>query len=378
MIDFFLTIHYDKGGIEMTIYSHYEVKKQMKVFISWSGARSKKVALLFRDWLPTVIQALEPFVSSEDIEKGARWNTDIAQELKDSTFGLICVTKDNLASPWLNFEAGALSKLIDNSYVAPLLFDVKPSDLKGSPISQFQATSFSQEDMKRLVETLNIAAGNCLTPVRLNKAFELCYPDLEKSIAELKATPIDNDVEEPDLGTSANLDSNILEELLEMSRNTQRLLGNTDSKLYSNIEQVQKKIDEIISNAERPSDFEVRRPSRMYRTRFMDDILYSAHSGGESESLFPYNVLMLLSMFKRDTPWIYDIGRDVLHTLESNVSIKTKMNAISKYRNVVEYTCNHPATRDLIGSRKEVQHILFDIPRILENEVERKSLIDES
>ena len=81
----------------------------MKVFISWSGDQSKKIAQLFRDWLPTVIQAIEPFVSSEDIEKGARWNTDIAQELKESSFGLICVTKDNLNSQWLNFEAGALS-----------------------------------------------------------------------------------------------------------------------------------------------------------------------------------------------------------------------------------------------------------------------------
>lgn len=85
-------------------------KKDMKVFISWSGERSKKVALIFHEWLPQVIQSLEPFASSEDIEKGSRWNTDIAQELKESTFGLICVTKDNLSAPWLNFEAGALSK----------------------------------------------------------------------------------------------------------------------------------------------------------------------------------------------------------------------------------------------------------------------------
>ena len=112
--------------------------RRMKVFISWSGARSKKVALIFRDWLPTVIQAIEPFVSSEDIEKGARWNTDIAQELKESSFGLICVTKENLSAPWLNFEAGALSKTIDNTYVAPLLFDVKPSDLKGLQYHNFK------------------------------------------------------------------------------------------------------------------------------------------------------------------------------------------------------------------------------------------------
>ena len=84
--------------------------KHMKVFISWSGNISLKVALIFRDWLPSVIQSIEPYVSSEDIDKGARWSTDIAKELENSTFGILCVTKENLEAPWLSFEAGALSK----------------------------------------------------------------------------------------------------------------------------------------------------------------------------------------------------------------------------------------------------------------------------
>ena len=91
----------------------------MKVFISWSGAISHQVALVLREWLPSVIQAVEPYVSSEDIDKGARWTTDISKELEASQYGILCVTPENIEAPWLNFEAGALSKTIDKSRVCP-------------------------------------------------------------------------------------------------------------------------------------------------------------------------------------------------------------------------------------------------------------------
>ena len=54
----------------------------MKVFLGWSGDTSHKVALALHAWLPRVIQTIIPYVSSEDIAKGARWIPDIAKELQ--------------------------------------------------------------------------------------------------------------------------------------------------------------------------------------------------------------------------------------------------------------------------------------------------------
>lgn len=101
----------------------------MKIFISWSGDTSHKVALLLRDWLPSVIQSIDPYVSSIDIDKGARWSADIAAELDNSSFGILCVTHDNIEAPWLNFEAGALGKSVEKSRVCPFLFRVKKSQI---------------------------------------------------------------------------------------------------------------------------------------------------------------------------------------------------------------------------------------------------------
>ena len=98
----------------------------MKVFISWSGQRSHYIADSLRGWLPRVIQSLRPWMSDEDIAAGSRWLPEIAKELSDARVGVLCITPENQSSPWLLFEAGALSKTLDQTFVCPLLFDMRP------------------------------------------------------------------------------------------------------------------------------------------------------------------------------------------------------------------------------------------------------------
>ncbi len=203
----------------------------MKVFISWSGDLSHKLAIILRDWLPSVIQSLEPYVSSEDIDKGARWSTDLSKELEASSYGILCVTRDNVDAPWLNFEAGALSRLVDQSRVSPFLFSLKRSEVKG-PLLQFQSTISDKEDVRKLVHSLNKAEETGLIDEgRLDGIFDVWWPRLAEQLDELKRqTPASPDADRSgeDLGP---LGAEVLEELLELVRQQHRLLNSPEALL---------------------------------------------------------------------------------------------------------------------------------------------------
>jgi TIR domain len=157
----------------------------MKVFISWSGENSHKVATALHDWLPYIIQAVKPFISSGDILKGERWTDVLANELEDTRFGIICLTSSNIESPWLHFEAGALSKSIDRSSLSPFLFQVKPSDVEG-PLAMFQSTVFEKEDIFNLLTSINqrLEPPRRLDITLLRHTFETWWPQLEWALRQ--------------------------------------------------------------------------------------------------------------------------------------------------------------------------------------------------
>lgn len=183
-----------------------------KVFVSWSGPLSQKLGEALRNWLPSALQFVKPYFSPDDIEKGAKWGSEIAKELEASDIGVICLTRDNTEKPWILFEAGALSKSLERSRVCTLLFDVDPSDVKG-PLTSFQATRFTREDFKRLFAAINSAAGDSRleTPV-LDNVFEMWWPKLEEEIAEILKSS------DKVAKKERRSERDILEELLELTR----------------------------------------------------------------------------------------------------------------------------------------------------------------
>ncbi len=159
---------------------------RLKVFVSWSGEQSLQVAQVLYNWLPQVLQAVQPYLSVEDTAKGTYWPTVVKHELGESDFGIICLTPTNLTAPWINFEAGALSNSFDRGYVTPFLFGVAPTEVI-QPLAQFQVTEASNAvDVLRLVKDLDNACGSmALGEKRVEISFRMWWSHLEAALASI-------------------------------------------------------------------------------------------------------------------------------------------------------------------------------------------------
>lgn len=158
---------------------------KVKVFLAWSGPRSQAVAIALRKWIPKVIQNLEPWMSNHDIAKGANWQSELSGQLQNVKIGIICLTPNNIKEPWINFEAGALSKLED-SIVCTYLHGLETTDVSG-PLVQFQGTKADKEDTMKLIQALNAKLGEAaLESNQLNETFHRWWGDLESDLAAAK------------------------------------------------------------------------------------------------------------------------------------------------------------------------------------------------
>ncbi len=330
----------------------------MKVFLSWSGEKSHKVAMVFRDWFPSVVQSLEPYVSSEDIDKGARWSTDIAKELENSSFGILCVTKDNIDAPWLTFEAGALSKTMDKSFVSPFLFDIKRSEVDG-PILQFQSTIFEKEDIRKLLKTLNKAVKeDQLTEERINKAFEVWYPTLEEGLNKLKN---DSDGEpESTNADSPSMSNNMLEEILDLSRINQKLIRNPKGIIAKDLAQIKDMQEHMIDKMQalvhdsRHSTKNVKMHPGM-----IDEVMHFFQRRGPDNYA---GFLFLISLYSQPYPWLYDSGQELVRLLRSTPSKSKKREALESFVELIDFTFEHPIFRDMIEYDEEMRMLAREMP----------------
>lgn len=216
----------------------------MKVFISWSGDRSKAVAEVLDEWLQCVLQAVDPWLSSKDIDRGSLWFSEISNQLADTKLGIVCLTQDNKTNPWILFEAGALAKGISSSRVCTFLIDLKSTDV-ANPLAQFNHTIPTREGVYGLLRTINSCLGDrTLEEKILERIFETYWPQFEKEFE--KALNENQPTEKIEPRSEENM---LLEVLTSVRRLDRRMREVESSRANQNLSLFEREnSDEIESN----------------------------------------------------------------------------------------------------------------------------------
>lgn len=203
----------------------------MKVFVSWSGQRSKVVAEIFSDWLKCVIQASQPWISTRDIDRGAIWFSEINDKLKDVSVGVVCLTQENKNKPWILFETGALAKGLTTNRVCTFLIDLNPEDLQ-DPLAQFNHTTPNNHSVWELTRTINAClVDKALDERILRQVFDTYWPQFE---ASFNAALVDNPPQEV---IPPRTEQDILTEILNNTRTLNqrvRILEANSNELNTN------------------------------------------------------------------------------------------------------------------------------------------------
>jgi len=172
----------------------------VSVFICWSGARSHKLALAAEALLRTTLclEKEDVFVSDR-IDKGVAWFDAIVKHLETSKVGIVCLTAENVESPWLHFESGALALRLEREQDAgaptkpltprnrlfTLLHGVTGAELKG-PLGAYQATSTTELEMATMIQSIaQILGGPHLEAVTARETMNSAWEKFKKALDEL-------------------------------------------------------------------------------------------------------------------------------------------------------------------------------------------------
>ena len=154
----------------------------MRVFISWAGEQSKQVANVLRRWLPTLLQSTRPFVSTWDIETGADWLAKLKEAFGQHAIIIVCGTKESIASPWVLFETGAISRS-EKSRLITLLCNITEQDLVRHPLSSFQHMKIEKEAVHKLLLELNDREDEArVDPGVIEKTLDTFWPEFVSEI----------------------------------------------------------------------------------------------------------------------------------------------------------------------------------------------------
>ncbi len=199
--------------------------QKLKVFISWAGDRANAIGKGFHDFLPDVVNAVQPFMSGMNIDKGTRWGDVLNGTLQESSCAIVCITRESINSIWVAFEAGAISRAAGGTDGAryriwTYLSGLESKDLQLTPFAEYQATDSTQDETFRLVQSINTLSPDPVSADSLKRRFDaLFWPSFSEVLVKAAAISTGAPVMPSNPDVKAN---DMLSEILRTLRSLQR------------------------------------------------------------------------------------------------------------------------------------------------------------
>lgn len=311
--------------------------KQPLVFIS-HDTRDAELAEEFSNLLKSASAGgLKSFRSSDKkgtqgIEYGSEWYPAIMEKIDEASDVVCLLTENSVDRPWILYEAGvAKGKL--NKKVIGLALGIPLSAAINGPFAQFQNNNGDAEAITKLVLELVNKVPGLEQEHQIVKPFaEAFLKKAQEIIAKIKTeNSADTKKDTPD--------------------------ENSVAKLF---EEVKIMFDDLPSRIENRVQPDYKRRSRKFHPMMVDELI---HFGLKSEDP-NLSFLMLVSFFKEDFPWLYEIGVDTYRTLKTSKSKVERQKAISNFERAFEMF-GHPMMKEFYGRNedtyifyKEFRHIM--------------------
>lgn len=300
------------------------------VFIS-HDTRDAEIAEEFGNLLKSASAgALKSFRSSDKkptqgIEYGSEWYPAIMEKIDEATDVVCLLTQHSVDRPWILYEAGVAKGKLNTKVIGVALGIPLSAAIKG-PFAQFQNLDDDLTSLTKLI-------------LELVKKVPGLDPDenIVKTLVE----------------TFKKKTNELITKNSKAVTEVKKKEDVADTSVAKLFEEVKIMFEDLPSRIENRVDPEFKRRRMRFHPMMMEELL---HFGKGVNSHIP--ILMALSIFKNEFPWIYEIGNETLKLLQSKKTPKEKQMAVREFLEIYEFTFRHPMMREMTMHSKDY-HMMF-------------------
>lgn len=293
------------------------------IFIS-HDTRDAELAEEFSNLLKSASAgALKSFVSSDKkgtrgIEYGLEWYPAIMDKIDEATEVVCLLTQQSVERPWILYEAGVAKGKLGKKVIG-IAMGIQHSVAFTGPFAQFQNNDGSVDSITKLVlDLVRKVPGLDPDP----KLVEQLVQSFHK-----KATEI----------------------ITKSQKKTEKSAEAPNEKIVVKLfEEVKLMFESLPSRIESRIEPDIKRRRRKFHPMMFQEMMHMSMDAGDTNLGF----LIMISFFKEEIPWLYEVGIETYRGLRTSKSLTEKKQLISNFEKATQML-GHPMFMEFSGGSEE-------------------------